>query len=164
MKGYYQRPDLNSEAFTPDGYFRTGDLGFIDKYNRLSIRGRVKTMILGPGGENIYPEMIETLINNQDFVQESLVVPENGGLVALIKLDVDLMAEKMSLSIKEAREEAQKYIKKIRNDVNSELSAFSKISDVQLQEEPFDRTPTQKIKRFLYPKKKAKAEERKDDK
>lgn len=154
MKGYYQRPDLNSEAFTPDGYFRTGDLGFIDKYNRLSIRGRVKTMILGPGGENIYPEMIETLINNQDFVQESLVVPENGGLVALIKLDVDLMAEKMSLSIKEAREEAQKYIKKIRNDVNSELSAFSKISDVQLQEEPFDRTPTQKIKRFLYPKKK----------
>ena len=154
MKGYYGRPDLNAEAFTSDGYFRTGDLGFIDKHNRLSIRGRVKTMILGPGGENIYPEMIETLINNQDFVQESLVVPENGGLVALIKLDIDTMAEKMSLSIKEAKEEGQRYIKKIRNDVNSQLSAFSKISDVQLQDEPFDRTPTQKIKRFLYPKKK----------
>ncbi len=154
MKGYYCRPDLNSEAFTSDGYFRTGDLGFIDRHNRLSIRGRVKTMILGPGGENIYPEMIETLINNQDFVQESLVVPENGGLVALIKLDIDTMAEKMSLSIKEAKEEGQRYIKKIRNDVNSQLSAFSKISDVQLQDEPFDRTPTQKIKRFLYPKKK----------
>ena len=154
MKGYYGRPDLDSEVFTPDGYFRTGDLGFIDHHRRLSIRGRVKTMILGPGGENIYPEMIESLINNQDYVEESLVVPENGGLVALIKIDVDVMAEKMSLSLKDAKEEAQRYIKRIRNEVNSQLSAFSKISDVQLQDEPFDRTPTQKIKRFLYPKKK----------
>ena len=154
MQGYYERPDLNSEAFTPDGYFRTGDLGFIDKRNRLSIRGRVKTMILGPGGENIYPESIESMINNQDYVQESLVVPEDGGLVALIKLDIDTMAEKMSLSIKEAKEEGQRYVKKIRNDINSQLSAFSKLSDAQLQDEPFDRTPTQKIKRFLYPKKK----------
>ncbi len=154
MKGYYGRPDLDSEVFTADGYFRTGDLGYIDRRSRLSIRGRVKTMILGPGGENIYPEMIESLINNQDYVEESLVVPEDGGLVALIKIDVDVMAEKMSLSLKDAKEEAQRYIKRIRNEVNSQLSAFSKISDVQLQDEPFDRTPTQKIKRFLYPKKK----------
>ena len=165
MKGYYGRSDLDAEVFTPDGYFRTGELGFIDRRNRLSIRGRVKTMILGPGGENIYPEMIESLINNQDFVEESLVVPENGGLVALIKLDIDLMAKSMSISLKEAKEEGQKYIKRIRNEVNSELSAFSKISDVQLQDEPFDRTPTQKIKRFLYPKKKGedKAKDGKDD-
>ena len=154
MKGYYNRPDLNAEAFTPDGYFKTGDLGFIDKKNRLAIRGRVKTMILGPGGENIYPETIETLINNQDFVEESLVVPEDGGLLALIKIDVNLMAEKMKISIQEAQKEAEKYITRIRKDVNSQLSAFSKISDVQLQEKPFERTPTQKIKRFLYPKKK----------
>ena len=164
MRGYYNNPELNKESFTEDGYFRTGDLGFIDKHNRLAIRGRVKTMILGPGGENIYPEMIESLINSQSFVEESLVVPENGGLVALIKLDMNMMAEKLKISAQEAQQEAQKYIKAIRNQVNSELSAYSKISEVQLQEEPFDRTPTQKIKRFLYPKKKAKAEERKDDK
>ena len=154
MKGYYNRDDLNREVFTSDGYFLTGDLGYIDRHNRLSIRGRVKTMILGPGGENIYPELIESLINNQSFVEESLVVPEDGGLVALIKIDVNLMAEKMKISAMEAHQEALKYIKTIRADVNSQLSAFSKISDVQLQEEPFDRTPTQKIKRFMYPKKK----------
>ncbi len=162
MIGYYGNPELNKEVFTEDGYFRTGDLGFIDSHNRLSIRGRVKTMILGPGGENIYPEMIESLINSQSFVEESLVVPENGGLVALIKLDVNMMAEKLKISVQEAQTEAQKYIKSIRNQVNSELSAYSRISDVQLQEEPFDRTPTQKIKRFLYPKKKADKEERND--
>ena len=153
MKGYYNRDDLNSEVFTEDGYFRTGDLGFIDSHNRLSIRGRVKTMILGPGGENIYPELIESLINNQSFVEESLVVPEDGGLVALIKIDVNMMAEKMKISAMEAHQEALKYIKTIRADVNTQLSSFSRISDVKLQEEPFARTPTQKIKRFLYGKK-----------
>ena len=164
MRGYYNNPELNKESFTEDGYFKTGDLGYIGKHNRLAIRGRVKTMILGPGGENIYPETIESIINSQSFVEESLVVPENGGLVALIKLDMNMMAEKLKISAQEAQQEAQKYIKAIRNQVNSELSAYSKISDVQLQEEPFDRTPTQKIKRFLYPKKKAKAEEKNDDK
>ena len=164
MRGYYNNPELNKESFTEDGYFKTGDLGYIGKHNRLAIRGRVKTMILGPGGENIYPETIEAIINSQSFVEESLVVPENGGLVALIKLDMNMMAEKLKISAQEAQQEAQKYIKAIRNQVNSELSAYSKISDVQLQEEPFDRTPTQKIKRFLYPKKKAKAEEKNDDK
>ena len=154
MNGYYNRPDLNDEAFTADGYFRTGDLGYIDRKNRLAIRGRVKTMILGPGGENIYPETIEGLINNQDFVEESLVVPENGGLLALIKIDVNLMADKMKISLQEAQKEAEKYVARIRKDVNSQLSSFSKISEVQLQDKPFERTPTQKIKRFLYPKKK----------
>lgn len=164
MQGYYNREDLNSEVFTEDGYFRTGDLGFIDEHNRLSIRGRVKTMILGPGGENIYPELIESLINNQSFVEESLVVPDNGGLVALIKIDVNMMAEKMKISAIEAHQEALKYIKTIRSDVNSQLSSFSRISEVKLQEEPFARTPTQKIKRFLYPGKKDKEGKDNDDK
>ncbi len=154
MKGYYNRPDLTREVFTEDGYFLTGDLGYLDRRGRLSIRGRVKTMILGPGGENIYPEMIESLINNQDFVEESLVVPDNGGLLALIKLDINMMAEKMKISIKEAEKEAEKYLASIRKNVNSELSAFSKISSTELQEEPFERTPTQKIKRFLYSRRK----------
>lgn len=150
MQGYYDNPALNEASFTRDGYFRTGDLGHIDKHGRLSIKGRTKTMILGSGGENIYPELIESVINNQDFVTESLVVPEHGGLIALIKIDLDSFAQKMALNVNDAKHEAQKYIAKIREDVNKELAAFSRLSAAELQEEPFQRTPTQKIKRFLY--------------
>ncbi len=150
MLGYYGNEALTREAFTDDGYFRTGDLGLLDKKGRLAIKGRTKTMILGPGGENIYPELIESVINNQSFVQESLVVPDEGGLLAMVKLDLESFAEKMSLNINDAKAEAAKYIAKLREDVNKELSASSRLSDVELQEEPFQRTPTQKIKRFLY--------------
>ena len=148
--GYYNNPELNAEAFTADGYFKTGDLGELDSSNRLAIRGRVKTMILGPGGENIYPESIESIINNMQFVQESLVVPEDSGLLALIKIDLKAFAEKMKIDIDEAATEAKKYLMNIRKDVNSQLSAYSRINDIELQEEEFERTPTQKIKRFLY--------------
>lgn len=164
MSGYYKRDDLNEEAFTSDGYFRTGDLGYIDRHGFLSIRGRVKTMILGPAGENIYPELIENLINSQEFVEESLVVSENGGLLALIKIDVELMSKKLSISIDEAKSEAQKYVKKLRKTVNEQLNSYSRISEAELQEEPFDRTPTQKIKRFLYPKKKKNSEDKTEKK
>ncbi len=150
MQGYYDNPKLNKEAFTEDGYFRTGDLGSLDKKGRLAIKGRTKTMILGSGGENIYPEHIEAVINNLSFVSESLVVPEDGGLIALIKIDIDSFAQKMALNVNDAKMEAMKYVAKIREDVNKELSAFSRISTAELQEEPFQRTPTQKIKRFLY--------------
>ena len=142
MQGYYDNPALNEASFTRDGYFRTGDLGHIDKHGRLSIKGRTKTMILGSGGENIYPELIESVINNQDFVTESLVVPEHGGLIALIKIDLDSFAQKMALNVNDAKHEAQKYIAKIREDVNKELAAFSRLSAAELQEEPFQRTPT----------------------
>lgn len=154
MQGYYLRDDLNSEVFTSDGYFRTGDLGYKDKKGFLSIKGRCKTMILGPAGENIYPEPIENLINAQEFVEESLVVPSNGGLLALIKIDIELMSKKLKIDIDSARKEAEKYVKEIRKTVNAQLSAYSRISETELQKEPFERTPTQKIKRFLYPKKK----------
>lgn len=150
MVGYYENKELTDEAFTEDGYFRTGDLGSLDRKGRLAIKGRTKTMILGPAGENIYPELIESVINNQSFVQESLVVPDEGGLLAMIKLDLEGFAEKMSLNINDAKTEAGKYIAKLREEVNKELSASSRISGVELQEEPFQRTPTQKIKRFLY--------------
>ncbi|MGH0053850.1 MAG: AMP-binding protein [Sphaerochaetaceae bacterium] len=150
MQGYYDNPALNKASFTEDGYFKTGDLGHLDKRGRLSIKGRTKTMILGSGGENIYPELIESVINNQDFVTESLVIPEKGGLAALIKIDLESFANKMALNVNEAKDEALKYVARIREDVNKELSAFSRISSAELQEEPFQRTPTQKIKRFLY--------------
>lgn len=153
MQGYYDNPGLNAECFTEDGYFRTGDLGTLDKKNRLAIKGRTKTMILGSGGENIYPENIEAVLNNQGFVTESLVVPEEGGLLALVKIDIDSFAQKMALDVNDARTEAMKYLSKLREEVNKELSAFSRISSVELQDEPFQRTPTQKIKRFLYSRK-----------
>jgi long-chain acyl-CoA synthetase len=150
MVGYYDNDELNAESFTEDGYFKTGDLGHLDRRGRLSIRGRTKTMILGSGGENIYPESIEAVINSHDFVTESLVIPEQGGLAALIKIDLDSFAQKMALSVHEAKSEALKYVTKIREEVNKELAIFSRLSSAKLQEEPFARTPTQKIKRFLY--------------
>lgn len=150
MKGYYQRPDLDSEVFTEDGYFRTGDLGYIDEKGNLSIRGRVKTMILGPGGENIYPEAIESIINNQDFVDESLVIPENGGLVALVRLNLEQMQKTLNLPLNEIRVVASDYLSQLRKEVNAKLSSFSKLTSIREQESPFERTPTLKIKRFLY--------------
>ena len=82
MKGYYKKPQLTQEVLSDDGWFKTGDLGSFDKKGRLSIRGRIKTMILGASGENIYPEEIESIINNFRFVNESLVVESKGKLVA----------------------------------------------------------------------------------
>ncbi len=154
MKGYYNNDALNSEVFTSDGYFRTGDLGYISPEGFLAIRGRVKTMILSPNGENIYPEAVESIINNMDYVLESLIVPGKGGLVALIRLDLEAMMEKMKMSADEAKSYAGEYLQKLRKSANELLSAHSKIDEAQLQEEDFERTPTQKIKRFLYPKKK----------
>ncbi len=159
MMGYYENEQLTNEVFTADGYFRTGDLGAFDRKGNLAIKGRTKTMILGPGGENIYPELIESVINNQDFVQESLVVPSDGGLLAMVKLDLESFAQKMSLNINDAKTEAAKYIAKLREDVNKELSNSSKLQDATLQEEPFQRTPTQKIKRFLYDQSRRKEKE-----
>ncbi|AEC02108.1 AMP-binding protein [Parasphaerochaeta coccoides] len=150
MVGYYKNPELNAEAFTEDGYFRTGDLGVLNAKGKLGIRGRLKTMILGSGGENIYPESIESLINGQNFVQESLVLPEGKGLIALIKLDMESYAKQMQMSLEDTQESIYKYLERLRDTVNKELGAYSRISSVALQDEPFERTPTQKIKRYLY--------------
>ena len=111
-------------------------------------------MIVGPTGENIYPEVIESIINNQQFVEESLVVSDNGGLLALVKIDIELMAKHLAITLDEARVEAKSYVDRLRSTVNKELSSQNRIDSVQLQEENFERTATQKIKRFLYPKKK----------
>ena len=107
-------------------------------------------MILGPSGENIYPELIETLFNNRPFVQESLVLSDEGGLAAMIKLDLELMAENLKVSVADAKESAATYLTHLRDEVNKELSSFSRIREVKLQDEPFQRTPTMKIKRYLY--------------
>lgn len=145
MKGYYKNEDLTKESFTEDGYFRTGDIGEFRK-GRLAICGRCKTMILGPSGENIYPENIEFLINAEEDVVESLVIPESGGLTAMIRLDLKALKRKGIV----ATDQIQVYINSIRKRVNEKLASFSRIGKVEIQDEPFERTPTDKIKRFLY--------------
>ncbi len=153
MKGYYNNDELNRESFTEDGFFRTGDLAYIDEKGILGLKGRCKTMILGPAGENIYPEAIESVINNMEYVQESLVIDdEDNTLVGLIKIDIELMAKKLKMNLQEAEEEARKYVESLKARINKELSAQNRLSTVKFQKEPFQRTATQKIKRFLYQK------------
>lgn len=150
--GYYNNDKLNAESFTEDGYFRTGDLGYFSKEGYLLLKGRIKTMILGPGGENIYPEQIESVINNLPYVDESLVVEQDGGLHGLIKLNVDLF--KKNLKPENLHDALVEYVQSLRSRINKELSSQNRLDSVELQEEEFEKTSTQKIKRFLYPKKK----------
>ncbi|MDE5611226.1 MAG: AMP-binding protein [Odoribacter sp.] len=157
MKGYYKKPELTREVLSRDGWFKTGDLGSFDKKGRLSIRGRIKTMILGASGENIYPEEIESIINNFRFVNESLVVESKGKLVAMVHFNM----EELEKQYRKLKNQAGNY-KAAINDyleeqkkelfeyVNSRVSQFSRLQLVLVQHEPFEKTPTQKIKRFLY--------------
>lgn len=154
MRGYYKAPEITKEVFTEDGWFKTGDRGNFDKNNLLFIKGRIKTMIVGASGENIYPEEIESVINKMRFVLESLVVEKKGKLVAMIHLNM----EEVEQNFKDFKAEAQLYIhekseeilKEIQKKVNAEVNKFSKIQQVVLQPIPFEKTPTKKIKRFLY--------------
>ena len=154
MKGYYKEPELTREVFTEDGWFRTGDKGWYDKDNFLYIKGRIKNMIVGASGENIYPEEIESVINKMRFVLESLVVEKKGKLVAMVHLNM----EEVEQHFKHLKEEAHQYIqdkseeilKEIQKKVNAELNKFSRLQAIILQPTPFEKTPTKKIKRFLY--------------
>ncbi len=149
MKGYSDAA-LNTDAFTEDGFFRTGDLVSITDEGFLGIRGRSKTMILLSGGENIYPEDIESMINREKYVEESLVVNHSGVLTALVKLDLSSYAEALGRKVEEIGEEAKRYSELVIEHVNSKLSRFQRIGEVFLQENAFERTPTLKIKRYLY--------------
>lgn len=150
MKGYYKKPELTNEVMTPDGWFKTGDLGSFDKNGKLSIRGRIKTMILGSSGENIYPEEIESIINNFRFVNESLVVESKGKLVAMVHFNM----EELEKQFKNYKTQAGTYVEDLKKElcehVNSRVNNFSKLQLVMVQSEPFEKTPTHKIKRFLY--------------
>lgn len=159
MLGYYKDPVQTAEVFTQDGWFKTGDLGVIDKQGFVYIKGRLKNMILGPSGENIYPEEIESLINNDDLVLESLVYELKGNLVAKVHLNYEELEKRynvLKLSAQEWKVEMNKIVDKklhdIRERVNGTISKFSRISSVEEQPLPFEKTPTQKIKRFLYSK------------
>jgi len=154
MLGYYKEPEITKNAFTEDGWLKTGDLGCLDKDGNLYIKGRMKNMIVGSSGENIYPEEIESLINRMEYVLESLVVEQKGRLVALVHLNMEELENKYQNMKTEAvlylNDKTDEILKEIQNKVNVELNKFSQIQRVVLQPIPFEKTPTQKIKRFLY--------------
>lgn len=153
MKGYYKDPERTAEVITPDGWFKTGDLGVFDADGYLYIKGRSKNMILGPSGENIYPEEIESVINEHGNVLESLVYGQEGKLVARIHLnyeEIDRQFGPDKLSESQSTRQIQDMLEEIRQNVNNRVPAFSRISRVIEQTEPFEKTPTQKVKRFLY--------------
>jgi long-chain acyl-CoA synthetase len=154
MKGYFNEPQMSAEVLTPDGWFRTGDLGTMDKNNFLSIKGRLKNMIVSSSGENIYPEEIESVINDFSHVIESLVVQQKGKLVAMVHVNIEELQTKYQTIKKEYSEKAEQmideYLEEVRRYVNSKVNKFSQVQLVVYQPEPFQKTATLKIKRFLY--------------
>ena len=151
MMGYYKDYERTQSVLSQDGWFRTGDLASVDKKGRYSIRGRLRNMIVGASGENIYPEEIEHVINSMDGIGDSLVIQRDGRLIALVKfddnvLDWNLEGEDKFIEEMERRRQA------VLEFVNEKVSRFSKIKDVEIQKEPFSKTATHKIRRFLYEK------------
>ena len=143
--GYYKNPEATANAFTEDGWLKTGDLGVMDADGNIFIRGRSKNMILGPSGQNIYPEELEAVVNNQAYVMESVVVERGGKLVALVFLDEQAVAK--SLLDNEAKAEIPE---NIRLGANRQLPTYSQIAKVELMDKPFEKTPKMSIRRFLY--------------
>ncbi len=157
MKGYYKDEEKTREVFTEDGYFRTGDLGIMDKKGIIYIKGRSKNMILGPNGENIYPEEIEAVLNSNALVNESLVMEYKGKLTARVHLKMEVMEEQLQ----HLKENAAEYTKQLQAkadealaelmiQVNQHVARNSKLQAMILQVAPFEKTATHKIKRFLY--------------
>lgn len=150
MQGYYKEPEKTREVLSEDGWFKTGDLATIDKDGFVFIKGRSKNVIVGSNGENIYPEEIETVINNFEFVLESLVVEEKGRLVAMVHLNMDEL-EKQYKNMKVGIDEKVEEIKRdLLIYINSKVNKFSLIKTITVKKTPFDKTPTQKIKRYKY--------------
>lgn len=154
MKGYYKDPEMTADVITEDGWFKTGDLGVFDKNNFLYIKGRNKNVILGASGENIYPEEIESVINDFNFVLESLVVEQKGKLVALVHFNSEEIEKRFQYLKQDVKNYVEDKIEELRKElhahVNIRVNKFSRIHQVIHQPVPFQKTATQKIKRFLY--------------
>jgi long-chain acyl-CoA synthetase len=150
MKGYYRDPEKTAAAFTEDGWFKTGDLGLFDADKYLYIKGRSKNMILGPSGKNIYPEEIEAVINEFDTVRDSLVFEEQNKLVALVNLDYERLKEALKASEADLKARANELLAELHRQVNNRVPLSARIHKLIEQAEPFQKTPTQKIKRYLY--------------
>jgi len=151
MKGYFKNSKLSEEVLTDDGWLKTGDRGYLDKDNYLFIRGRSKSMFLGANGENIYPEIIEEKLNSRLCIQEALVVDNQGDIEALIHFEPEFLEEKLEGKAEADQEkELAKLLEDIRIEINTRLPSFSRIKRCFSQSEPFQKTATHKIKRFLY--------------
>jgi long-chain acyl-CoA synthetase len=145
MLGYYKNENETKKVLDEEGWLHTGDLGVIDKSGYISIRGRSKSMILGPSGENIYPEEIESKLNNFPYVQEQLVINENNRLVALVFPDkVKMEQEQIN------NEQLAQIMEENKKLLNAQLPKYMQISKIKLQDEEFEKTPKQSIKRFRY--------------
>jgi long-chain acyl-CoA synthetase len=143
--GYYKNEEATKSSFTQDGWFCTGDMGILDEDGYLFLKGRSKCMVLGPSGQNIYPEEIEAVINNYTYVVDSLVIEDDGGLTALIYPDWhqgDL--DGMNRAALEDR------IRAVLPDINNELPNYARIKKIEFMPEDFERTPKKSIKRYLY--------------
>ena len=142
MSGYYKNEEATNAAFTEDGWMRTGDLGLLDKKGNIFIKGRSKNMILSANGQNIYPEEIEAVINNQPYAIESVVINRGATLVALVYADSDKMkADGVDVMVQ---------METLKAEVNKSMPAYSKINKVEVMTEPFVKTPKMSIKRFMY--------------
>ena len=157
MVGYYKNPEATAEVIDADGWFHTGDLGKFDKENRLHIKGRLKNMILGPGGENIYPEDIESVLSEHACIEEALVTEQQGRLVAFVHFNTEQIERQLAdwraewKTKQEAIEAKSKQLcVEIQEYVNQKVNKFSHLSEVIELKEDFIKTPSMKIRRFLY--------------
>ncbi|MBO4761047.1 MAG: AMP-binding protein [Bacteroidales bacterium] len=143
--GYFKNPEATASVMTEDGWLKTGDMGVMDKDGYLFLRGRSKCMILGPSGQNIYPEEIEAVVNNVTYVVDSLVIEDDGGLTALVYPDYH-QAELDGMS----REDLEKRLTDALPEINKEVPNYAKIKKIEFMPEDFERTPKRSIKRYLY--------------
>lgn len=150
MLGYYRDPERTRAALTDDGWFRTNDLASVDSKGRYYIKGRLGNMIVGPSGENIYPEEIEQVINNMRGVNESIVIERDGKLVALVKFDEDIIDWDAIEKEEKFFENLENWKKKVMEYVNKRVGKQSNIGEVDAMKEDFEKTATQKIRRFKY--------------
>lgn len=145
MLGYYKNPEATNAVIDREGWLHTGDMGVMDRDGFLYIRGRSKSMILGPSGQNIYPEEIESMINNMPYVIESLLIEDSGQLIALVYPDFE---QAQTDGIKNG--ELEKKMEELRNTLNEELPNYCKIKEIKVFPEEFEKTPKRSIKRYLY--------------
>ncbi len=154
MRGYYNNPTETKAVFTEDGWFKTGDLGKIDKDGIVYIRGRIKNVLIGTNGENIYPEEIEAILNGIEYIEESLVVQEEGKIVALINVNLKEFENKLvklnEKVLRVAHETMDELLSEAQKFVNDRVNRFSKVQLTKFHSIPFEKTPTNKIKRYLY--------------
>ncbi len=151
MKGYFNNPETTQEVLTPDGWLVTGDRGFLDEDGYLFIKGRSKNVIVGPSGENIFPEQIEEVLYESPYVVEALVLERDRRLIAKVYLDYDVLDQEFAgLSEAEMKAKIQEILNNLKQTVNKRVSSFSRIHEIYEQPEPFQKTPTKKIKRYLY--------------